>query len=362
MLDAGAAAALWRHGIRARTVAYCEREASACAVLRSRMEDAALEPAPVWGGDLEQFPAAEFHGVVDGVVAGFPCQPHSVAGKRRGRDDERNLLPAILRIADAAGAWILFLENVAGLKREFGYIASLLLQRGWSAEWGTLRASDAGASHRRDRWFCVAYREHFPGSAKRLLESRRRAGTAALNGPVAGAPGGGILADGPDFGRAAGARRGGAGHLVLPAQRGLGTRCESGRREFVRRGGELGDAPGQRRGERRAESAVRRGRNSAAGPSLPIFAPGPADPVWHDILSACPWLAPALPDEALRSAGDQLFPGAEMEAEPSVHGVADGLASGLVRARADMLRIAGNGVVPWQAECAFGQLIGRIAE
>lgn len=197
-LDIGVAAALAAHGIGARHVAFCEREAAPCATLRARMEDKALECAPIWGGNLEAFPGASFYGKVDGIAAGFPCQPHSVAGGRKGRDDERNLLPEILKQADASGTWILFLENVSGLKKEFDYITALLLQRGWNPEWGTLYASAVGANHRRDRWFCVAIHQRAPRSAQQWIESRRGAYQPTPDQPMSGRAGGNVLASGDD--------------------------------------------------------------------------------------------------------------------------------------------------------------------
>lgn len=116
MLDRGfhsAVAAL--EGGTVRTVAYCEREAYAIEVLASRMEDKALDQAPIFT-DLTAFPARRFAGKVAGVVAGFPCQPFSVAGKREGDEDERFLWEDILRIFVESESSILAIENVPGLR------------------------------------------------------------------------------------------------------------------------------------------------------------------------------------------------------------------------------------------------------
>ncbi len=79
-----------------------------------------------------------------------------------------------------------------------------------------------------------------------------------------------------------------------------------------------------------------------------LFAPGPADPRWRDIIESRPWLAPAI-------AG--VF--SEEAAEPGVCELADGMAHRLDPHRADQLRCAGNGVVPLQAACAFVELVRR---
>lgn len=99
---------------------------------------------------------------VDVICGGFPCQPHSVAGKRRGADDDRWLWPDFARIVcELKPKWVV-VENVRGLLsvnagREFGTILADLAHIGYDAEWEMLRASDVGAIHGRDRVFIVAY-------------------------------------------------------------------------------------------------------------------------------------------------------------------------------------------------------------
>lgn len=355
-LDIAVANACRRHGIRTRVVGYAERASEACAVLKSRMEDAALEPAPIWSGDLESFPAASFHGMVDGIVAGFPCQPHSVAGKGAGRDDERNLLPAILKIADTVGAGVLFLENVAGLKAEFDYICALLLQSGWDAQWGCLRAADVGASHRRDRWFCVACRAGGGSGTSGTLNGFRRAG-ASRNGSEY------ILANIKHAGtpqyasaqRKVGSEPGPHGEGVLADRQRPGLQGHGRHGEGGSESGRLAPEPAGPVAD--DSDALANGDGSG---SLPVFAPGPADPRWWDILTRYPFLAPALPTGALHAVGEALERRTQVEIEPAVRSLADGLGSLLESARADMLRLAGNGVVPQQAEHAFTQLLARV--
>ena len=174
MLGEGVRAAFELLGIEHRTVCYVEREAAAAAQLARLMEAGALDPAPVWS-DLLTFDGAAWRGCVDLLVAGFPCQDISIAGRRAGLDGKRSgLFFDILDIADDCGATGLVLENVSAIatatatavdetegtleERAAARVVGELADRGWDAEWITLSASDVGASHGRARWFCLAWR------------------------------------------------------------------------------------------------------------------------------------------------------------------------------------------------------------
>lgn len=147
-------------GGRARTVCYVEREVYAACALLARMEDSSLDRAPVWD-DLTTFDAGRWRGAVDLVTAGFPCQPWSVAGKRKGTEDERWIWPAIVRIIRDCEAPLVFLENVPGLLRHgLREVLSDLAEIGFDAEWTSVRASDVGAPHRRERIFILGWLEH----------------------------------------------------------------------------------------------------------------------------------------------------------------------------------------------------------
>src|SRR3990167_8042549 len=175
----------------ARVVGFCERDAYAAAVLVARMEDESLEQAPVWCGNLEDADWTAWRGAVDCVSAGFPCPPVSVAGQRKGTDDARWILPAIMRcVREVVAEWV-FLENVGGLLsanagREFGEVLRLLAESGFDAEWLVLPASDVGAPHERERVFFLAHalrlpsgerpgRERVLDDGSQVAESRRGA-------------------------------------------------------------------------------------------------------------------------------------------------------------------------------------------
>src|SRR5262245_28110808 len=144
---------------RIRTVCYVEREAHAAATLVARMDDGALDPAPVWD-DIATFDGRPWRGVVDIVSAGYPCQPFSVAGDRRGAADPRHLWPHVARIIDECGANLVVLENVPGhLSLGFEAVAGDLERMGFRVACGLFSARGVGAPHRRERLFVVAHRE-----------------------------------------------------------------------------------------------------------------------------------------------------------------------------------------------------------
>ncbi|MDE2096429.1 MAG: DNA cytosine methyltransferase [Patescibacteria group bacterium] len=95
---------------------------------------------------------------VDCLTAGYPCQPFSAAGKRLGEADERHLWPWVFAAIRILRPRVVLLENVANhLSLGFGTVLRDLASAGFDAEWTTLRASDVGACHKRDRLFVVAY-------------------------------------------------------------------------------------------------------------------------------------------------------------------------------------------------------------
>ncbi len=99
---------------------------------------------------------------VDIMTAGFPCQPFSQAGKRAGVNDERWLIDDVTDLARRSGVRWLLLENVRGLLSAndgdaMARVCAALARNGFDAEWTTVRASDIGAPHRRERCFCLAW-------------------------------------------------------------------------------------------------------------------------------------------------------------------------------------------------------------
>lgn len=141
----------------ARTVCMVEREAFAGAQLVSAMEAGLLAPAPIWS-DATTFDGRQWRGAVDGLIGGIPCQPHSLAGKRLGEEDERDLWSTARRIIVQSGAWFVLIENVRGMLSSGGAerVRRDLHRLGFAVEGGLFTASEVGASHERERFFILA--------------------------------------------------------------------------------------------------------------------------------------------------------------------------------------------------------------
>jgi len=101
-------------------------------------------------------------GHVDLIFGGFPCQPHSFAGKRQGSCDERDLWPQLQRILCGVRPKWFVGENVRGLLssesgRFFGRVVKDLAELGYNVGWCVWGACDVEAPHQRERVFIVAY-------------------------------------------------------------------------------------------------------------------------------------------------------------------------------------------------------------
>lgn len=101
-------------------------------------------------------------GHIDILTGGFPCQPYSTAGKRKGKEDERHLWPSMLRaIREIRPRWVVG-ENVRGLVSwdgglVFEEVQAELEAEGYEVQPFLLPAASVNAPHRRDRVWFVAY-------------------------------------------------------------------------------------------------------------------------------------------------------------------------------------------------------------
>lgn len=128
---------------------YSEIEPAACKVMEAHY------PGVPNLGDITQVDWAEVE-PVDVITGGYPCQPFSNAGMRKGKDDERHLWPHVRDAISAIRPRRAVLENVRGhLTLGFDDVLADLATLGLSARWGVVRAADAGAPHHRARLFIV---------------------------------------------------------------------------------------------------------------------------------------------------------------------------------------------------------------
>lgn len=103
---------------------------------------------------------------VDLVTGGFPCQPFSQAGKRKGKEDDRHLWPEMFRvIQEFQPAWVIA-ENVYGILNiegglVFEQVCTDLEGEGYEVQPFIIPAVSVNAPHRRDRVWFVAYSKKF---------------------------------------------------------------------------------------------------------------------------------------------------------------------------------------------------------
>ena len=133
-----------------RTVAQVERDPYCLKILEKHW------PGVHRVSEIRDFPDQDY-GAVTLVSGGFPCQPFSAAGKRRGAEDDRYLWPQMLRVVqELRPTWVLG-ENVTGFVG-MGLDDALadLEGAGYSCRAFLLPACSVGALHQRERVFIVA--------------------------------------------------------------------------------------------------------------------------------------------------------------------------------------------------------------
>jgi DNA (cytosine-5)-methyltransferase 1 len=126
-------------------------------------------------GDIRTISGDELERV-DLIAGGFPCQPHSLAGRRQASEDERDLWGEYARLIRVLRPRWVLAENVPGLLssesgRFFGRVLGDLARLGYDAEWESLPAAAFGAPHIRERVFIVAHADRErPGEAGQFCD------------------------------------------------------------------------------------------------------------------------------------------------------------------------------------------------
>lgn len=292
------------------------------------------------------------------AIGGFPCTDISLAGRGAGiHGDESGLFFVLADAVRDLGVGYVFLENVAALTlRGLDAVLGTLAGLGFDAEWGCLRASDVGAPHRRDRWWCLAWRRDLvantgrhrqPANGLQCSESdkcRPSARSADSSRPL-------VHAGGRQLQR--------LGEPAVLAGAGRTAQGEASERERCRHA--AGD-PGQ--GSQRADVGDPERQGLALGAplrrnlgeerqaaqragialDLPEWPPLPDDTAgWRAILRRWPELAPAVPESTVRRVADA---GSGWDRHDVPWTPCD-------CNRADRLRGLGNGVCTAQAETAL---------
>ena len=336
-----------------RTVLWCEWDKRAAATLVSNFGEK-LDVAPIWD-DLRSLDGKPWRGVVDLISAGFPCQPFSNAGNKRGEDDPRHLWPHVLRITREVDPEYVFLENVPGIVTTYaadGRPAAIVVREdleelGFRVEEGLFSAEEVGAPQRRVRWFLVAHHNrHRPDGGGEPPSG----GIPEISGDRHSDSGAGLV----DAGRG------------IPVAHSDGTSAGQGGKQqpqlvsASRPSAKLAHSDGGRYVKRLpgGESAVQQPRQAGGtmadpgdgdrGDALRNLSDGrhpfpPArDADWTEYLERYPYAAPAT--------------------ESSVRGDPNGVASGMdvcVCSRRARLKQCGNGVVPATAALAWTTLKAR---
>jgi DNA (cytosine-5)-methyltransferase 1 len=112
--------------------------------------------------DIKTSNFSKYHGTIDVITGGFPCQPFSVAGKRKGTNDDRYLWPEMLRVLHEVRPQWFVGENVCGLLTlqsgvVFERVCADLEDARYAVQSFVIPACAVGAPHRRDRIWIVAY-------------------------------------------------------------------------------------------------------------------------------------------------------------------------------------------------------------
>lgn len=146
------------------TIAWCEIDPFCQLVLKKHFPDAKGH------ADIIQTDFSIYKGKCDLVTGGFPCQPFSVAGKRKGSEDHRHLWPFMFKAIQQIAPAYVVAENVSGLINQeggmvFEQVCLDLETEGYEVQTFVIPACAVNAPHRRDRVWILAHSSQY-GSYK----------------------------------------------------------------------------------------------------------------------------------------------------------------------------------------------------
>src|SRR3990167_912240 len=150
-----------------KTVCCVEIDPFCQAVIKKHYPD-----MPIIGDihDVTKEKVKEVSGVewVDIIAGGDPCQPRSIAGKRRGREDDRDLWKDMFRVVcEFKPTWVVNENPTGRLSMDFHQVLSDLESQGYETRSFVISACAVNANHRRDRLYIVAYNNHSGNSTSR---------------------------------------------------------------------------------------------------------------------------------------------------------------------------------------------------
>jgi DNA (cytosine-5)-methyltransferase 1 len=157
-----------------KTIAFCEKDEFCQKVLQKNFKNIPIE------GDIRNVKGEKYK--ADVVTGGFPCQPFSVAGKRKGTDDDRYLWDETIRVVrECKPKWFIG-ENVEGLINiqegmVLRQVQTDLEKEGFEVQCLIIPASGIGAWHQRKRIWIIGC--NVSNSNSRM---RRRWGTIGESG------------------------------------------------------------------------------------------------------------------------------------------------------------------------------------
>ena len=138
------------------TAAFCDWEPYCQKVLKKHWPH-----VPVYGNIKElNYERLKADGIkdIDIITGGYPCQPFSVAGRKKGEQDERHLWPEYFRLVQELRPTFVIGENVGGhVKLGLDTVLEDLASEGYSARTFSISASSVGANHQRERVWIIAY-------------------------------------------------------------------------------------------------------------------------------------------------------------------------------------------------------------
>jgi DNA (cytosine-5)-methyltransferase 1 len=138
------------------TAAFCDWEPYCQKVLKKHWPH-----VPVYGNIKElNYERLKADGIkdIDIITGGYPCQPFSVAGRKKGEQDERHLWPEYLRLIQELRPSFVIGENVGGhVKLGLDTVLTDLASEGYATTTFSISASSIGANHQRERIWIIAY-------------------------------------------------------------------------------------------------------------------------------------------------------------------------------------------------------------